>query len=73
MLRRDIDGGVFDMAVYRTETINFATMKIVNPQWHQVFLRGIGGETLSKNSLIACRFLIFLLHAANWLVCFAGM
>ncbi|KAL8952865.1 MAG: hypothetical protein Q9222_001257, partial [Ikaeria aurantiellina] len=39
-------GGVFEMGAYRTETLNFATLKIVNPQWHQVFLRAIGANWL---------------------------
>ena len=43
-LTPSIDGGVFQMAVYKTETINFATMKVVDPGWHQIFLRAIGGE-----------------------------
>lgn len=41
-----IDGGVFDAVAYRTEVQNFATMKQVTPQWHQVFLRAIGANWL---------------------------
>lgn len=37
-------GGVFDSAAYRQEAISFATTKTVTPQWHMVFLRGIGAN-----------------------------
>ena len=40
------DGGVFEMPSYREETINFAALKAVNPQWHQIFLRAIGANWL---------------------------
>lgn len=36
------DGGVFDASPYRDEAIAFATKKQLTPQWHQIFLRGIG-------------------------------
>lgn len=39
-------GGVFEMAAYRTATINFATMKVLTPQWHQIMLRAIGANWL---------------------------
>ena len=39
-------GGVFELDDYKTEIINFATLKIVDPQWHQIFLRAIGANWL---------------------------
>ena len=40
------DGGVFEVAGYRTEVLNFATMKMLTPKWHQIFLRAIAGKEL---------------------------
>ncbi len=40
------DGGVFNSKAYRTEIINFATMKCLTPTWIQIFLRGIGANWL---------------------------
>ena len=40
------DGGVFEIQAYRTEIFNFATMKCLLPQWHQIFLRAIGANWL---------------------------
>lgn len=39
-------GGVFDSAAYKAEVIKFATTKAVTPEWHMVFLRGIGANWL---------------------------
>ncbi|KAL2069925.1 hypothetical protein VTL71DRAFT_14604 [Oculimacula yallundae] len=39
-------GGIFDGAAYRRESLNFATKKQVTPEWHQIFLRGIGANWL---------------------------
>ncbi|MCJ1310116.1 hypothetical protein MMC25_003777 [Agyrium rufum] len=40
-------GGVFQATEgYRMEVINFATQKAVQPQWHQIMLRGIGANWL---------------------------
>jgi len=39
------DGGVFDMDAYNIEVFNFATMKMLTPEWHQIFLRAIGGRS----------------------------
>lgn len=40
-------GGVLtDIQAYKTETINFATQKAQLPEWHQIFLRGIGANWL---------------------------
>ena len=39
-------GGVFQMSDYKTEVLNFATMKAVDPGWHQIFLRAIGANWL---------------------------
>ncbi|KAL8775887.1 MAG: hypothetical protein Q9194_003532 [Teloschistes cf. exilis] len=39
-------GGIFELAAYRQQTINFATLKAVDPRWHQIFLRGIGANWL---------------------------
>jgi formate/nitrite transporter len=33
-------------AAYASQTIKFATKKVVAPQWHQIFLRGIGANWL---------------------------
>lgn len=40
------EGGVFSIDSYKTEAINFATMKAVTPQWHMIFLRAIGANWL---------------------------
>ena len=32
------------MAMYKTETINSATTKVVDAGWHQIQLRGIGAK-----------------------------
>jgi formate/nitrite transporter FocA (FNT family) len=37
---------VLSDAAYRTQTIKFATKKVVTPQWHVIFLRGIGANWL---------------------------
>lgn len=39
-------GGVFDSTAYRAEVITFASTKQLTPQWHQIFLRGIGANWL---------------------------
>ena len=39
-------GGVFQINGYKTETINFATLKIIDPHWYQIFLRAIGANWL---------------------------
>lgn len=39
-------GGVFDLPAYKAEAIKFATAKAVTPEWHMVFLRGIGANWL---------------------------
>src|SRR6201999_2196670 len=36
------DGGVFSADPYKAETIAYATKKQITPEWHQIFLRGIG-------------------------------
>ncbi len=39
-------GGTFDSAGYMKEVQSFAKTKQVTPEWHQVFLRGIGANWL---------------------------
>lgn len=39
-------GGVFEMEDYKTEVFNFATQKMLIPQWHQIMLRAIGANWL---------------------------
>ncbi|KAK5192981.1 hypothetical protein LTR99_010650 [Exophiala xenobiotica] len=39
-------GGTFDSAGYMKEVLSFAKTKQVTPEWHQVFLRGIGANWL---------------------------
>ncbi|KAK6007441.1 hypothetical protein QM012_004255 [Aureobasidium pullulans] len=39
-------GGILSDAAYRSQTIAFATKKVVAPEWHQIFLRGIGANWL---------------------------
>ncbi|KAF2161561.1 hypothetical protein M409DRAFT_27957 [Zasmidium cellare ATCC 36951] len=39
-------GGVFDLPPYNAEAITFANKKVVTPQWHMIFLRGIGANWL---------------------------
>ena len=36
-------GGVFESAVWKAESIKFAVTKCVTPEWHQIFLKAIGG------------------------------
>lgn len=36
-------GGIFEIPAHRTQVINFANQKVLTPQWHQIFLRTIGG------------------------------
>jgi formate/nitrite transporter FocA (FNT family) len=38
----DLDGGIFSASPYKDEAIAYAIKKQVTPEWHQVFLRGIG-------------------------------
>tara|TARA_R110002003_G_scaffold27_11_gene1425 strand:+ start:1443 stop:1706 length:264 start_codon:yes stop_codon:yes gene_type:complete len=40
------DGGIFEGEVYRTEALRFAYRKQVVPEWHQIFLRGVGANWL---------------------------
>lgn len=37
-----LDGGVFDGGVYKDQVIYLVTAKQIKPQFHQIFLRGIG-------------------------------
>ena len=39
-------GGVFSTGVYKTEALTFAMTKAVTPEWHMIFLRGIGANWL---------------------------
>jgi formate/nitrite transporter len=39
-------GGVFKVAAYHTEVETFANTKVVVPEWHMIFLRGIGANWL---------------------------
>ena len=39
-------GGVFEMEEYRQEVFNYATLKMLVPQWHQIMLRAIGANWL---------------------------
>lgn len=39
-------GGVFDAPAYASEVRAFVTTKQVTPQWHQIFLKGIGANWL---------------------------
>ncbi|KAK3071838.1 hypothetical protein LTR53_007931 [Teratosphaeriaceae sp. CCFEE 6253] len=39
-------GGVFNAAAYKAEVIKFAETKIITPEWHMIFLRGIGANWL---------------------------
>lgn len=39
-------GGTFSDATYKVEVIKFATGKAITPEWHQIFLRGIGANWL---------------------------
>lgn len=39
-------GGVFDSGAYRTEAQAFAKTKVIVPEWHQIFLRGVGANWL---------------------------
>lgn len=39
-------GGVFDTAPFKAEVVKFATSKAVTPEWHMIFLRGIGANWL---------------------------
>lgn len=39
-------GGTFSQPVYQERVVTFCTSKAVTPEWHQVFLRGIGANWL---------------------------
>ncbi|THY23811.1 Formate/nitrite transporter [Aureobasidium pullulans] len=39
-------GEILSDAAYRTQTIKFATTKVVHPPWHAIFIRGIGANWL---------------------------
>lgn len=39
-------GGIFDSEPYRSQAILNADKKIVSPDWHMIFLRGIGANWL---------------------------
>ncbi|KAI4725944.1 Formate/nitrite transporter [Aureobasidium sp. EXF-10728] len=39
-------GGILSDSASASQTIKFATKKVVTPQWHQIFLRGIGANWL---------------------------
>jgi len=41
-----IDGGLFDGKLYREESLHFAYKKQVEPEWYQIFLKGIGANWL---------------------------
>ena len=49
-------GGTFSVPAYAAEVRTFATTKAVTPEWHQIFLRGIGANWLV---FLAC-FLAFM-------------
>lgn len=49
-------GGTLSIPTIETTTINFATTKVVEPGWHQIFLRGVGANWLV---CLAC-FLAFM-------------
>lgn len=39
-------GGIFDAPPYSTFAVTFANKKVVTPEWHMIFLRGIGANWL---------------------------
>ena len=39
-------GGVFDLEPYTAEVFTFNQKKVVTPEWHMIFLRGIGANWL---------------------------
>lgn len=39
-------GGIFDKPVYHDRVVAFGTAKAITPEWHQIFLRGIGANWL---------------------------
>ena len=39
-------GGVFDLEPYRSKILLFNYQKVVEPEWHMIFLRGIGANWL---------------------------
>lgn len=49
-------GGIFSAPAYHNEARIFATAKAITPEWHQIFLRGIGANWLV---CLAC-FLAFM-------------
>jgi hypothetical protein len=72
-----LDGGTFSTGYYRTETINFATTKVVTPGWHQIFLRGILANWLVTMAVflsISAREIISKIFAI-WMpvMCFVGL
>jgi len=39
-------GGVFSTPAYKAEVETFANTKVVTPEWHMIFMRGIGANWL---------------------------
>lgn len=39
-------GGIFSTDPYRSEAMSFNQKKVVTPEWHMIFLRGIGANWL---------------------------
>lgn len=37
-------GGIFDVDPYKSEVFAFNAKKVVVPEWHMIFLRGIGAN-----------------------------
>ncbi|EKD14931.1 uncharacterized protein L3040_005007 [Drepanopeziza brunnea f. sp. 'multigermtubi'] len=70
-------GGTFDKGAYRDEALNFARVKAVVPEWHQIFLKGILCNWLVCMAVflaLASRDVISKI-VAIWfpVVCFAGL
>ncbi|TVY62743.1 putative formate transporter [Lachnellula suecica] len=70
-------GGTFSTGGYHTETLAFATTKVVTPGWHQIFLRGILANWLVTMAVflsISAREIISKIFAI-WMpvMCFVGL
>ena len=71
------DGGVFHDEGYRAEVLHFATLKCVEPQWHQIMLRAIGANWLVCMAVwlsISAREIVSKITAIWWpTACFVAL
>ncbi|KAK4575308.1 hypothetical protein LTR86_001161 [Recurvomyces mirabilis] len=70
-------GGTFDSAVWKAESVAFATKKVVDPHWHQILLRAIGANwlvCLAVFMAVSSREIVSKILAIWWpIMCFVGL